>query len=93
MAVECVAFTVVMHFVEIAKCQKIDILKRGMSMAINPPGSKRAYCICALFAISDDIFCALFAISIAHFNQEQSVISDHETRLVQVTVEVRCVLK
>ena len=26
-----------------------------------------AHCICALFAISDDIFCALFAISIAHY--------------------------
>ena len=28
---------------------------------------KRVHCICALFAISDDIFCAHFVISFAHF--------------------------
>ena len=36
-----------------------------------------------IFAINDDIFCALFAISIPHPNQEQLVISGHE-RLVLV---------
>ena len=43
-----------------------------------------ACCICALFAISDDIFCALFAISIVHFFQipirsNYIVISSHKT--------------
>ena len=47
-------------------------------MTMNIPGSKRAHCICALFALLRtfcNFICALFS----HFNQEQSVISGRET--------------
>ena len=44
--------------------------------------SQATHRTCTLFAISDDIFCALFAISIAHYfysNQDQLLFSGRDT--------------
>ena len=55
-----------------------------------------ALCICALFTISDDIFCTLFSISIAHYFHTQIRINLRlvavKRWLVQVTVQVKSVL-
>ena len=56
-----------------------DFQQCGILTSVDSDGAQS---ICALFAISDDIFCAHFAISFAHFshpNQGQLVISGRET--------------